>query len=48
MTYDARFQAANIEEAMLTFVDTTMDFRIFEEQIGGPIVCKKFKVLQKI
>jgi hypothetical protein len=38
ITYDARFQAATIEEAIITFVDTSMDPRIYDEWLGGPIV----------
>ncbi|KAI1730430.1 hypothetical protein Ddc_03124 [Ditylenchus destructor] len=35
ITYDARFQAANLEEAMLTFVDNSIDPRIYDQSIGG-------------
>uniref|UniRef100_A0A914C4N6 Uncharacterized protein n=1 Tax=Acrobeloides nanus TaxID=290746 RepID=A0A914C4N6_9BILA len=37
ITYDGRFQAATIEEAIITFVDTSMDPRIYDEWLGGPI-----------
>uniref|UniRef100_A0A914LUG5 Uncharacterized protein n=2 Tax=Meloidogyne TaxID=189290 RepID=A0A914LUG5_MELIC len=35
VTYDSRYQAALIEEAMLTFVDSSMDPRIFEDEMSG-------------
>ncbi|KAF7633818.1 hypothetical protein Mgra_00006788 [Meloidogyne graminicola] len=35
MVYDSRYQAALIEEAMLTFVDSSMDPRIFEDEMSG-------------
>uniref|UniRef100_A0A914YP54 Uncharacterized protein n=1 Tax=Panagrolaimus superbus TaxID=310955 RepID=A0A914YP54_9BILA len=37
ISYDSRFQGASIEEAILTFVDTSMDPRIYDDRIGGPI-----------
>lgn len=39
IVYEARFLAANVEEAILMFVDMSMDWRIFDERMGGPIVC---------
>lgn len=38
ITYDSRYMAVSIEEAILTFVDQTMDPRIYEQRTGGPIV----------
>lgn len=34
ITYDARFQASNLEEAMIAFVDLSMDPRIHDQRIG--------------
>lgn len=38
IAYDSRYLATTVEEAILTFVDQTMDPRIYEQRTGGPIV----------
>lgn len=48
ITYDSRYVAASLEEAILTFVDQTMDPRIFEQRTGGPIVGFIVFFIQKI
>ncbi|KAL3069379.1 hypothetical protein niasHS_018104 [Heterodera schachtii] len=35
VNYDGRYQSALIEEAMITFVDSSMDPRIFDQRMGG-------------
>ncbi|KAE9551895.1 hypothetical protein FO519_004886 [Halicephalobus sp. NKZ332] len=37
ISYDSRYQASSMEEAILTFVDTSMDPRIYDERLGSPI-----------
>uniref|UniRef100_A0A914HD86 Uncharacterized protein n=1 Tax=Globodera rostochiensis TaxID=31243 RepID=A0A914HD86_GLORO len=35
VNYDGRYQSALLEEAMITFVDSSMDPRIFDQRMGG-------------
>lgn len=42
ITYDSRFQAASIEEAILAFPDVSSDPRKLEEAIGGPLNAAAF------
>ncbi|KAI6173957.1 E3 ubiquitin-protein ligase listerin [Aphelenchoides besseyi] len=42
VAYDSRYQAVSIEEAMLTFVDQSMDPRIYEQRTGSVITPASF------
>ena len=43
VTYDSRYQAASIEEAILAFPDVSVDPRMLEVAIGGPLVSENFQ-----
>uniref|UniRef100_A0A7E4ZRM6 Uncharacterized protein n=1 Tax=Panagrellus redivivus TaxID=6233 RepID=A0A7E4ZRM6_PANRE len=38
ISYDSRFQAASLEEAILAFVDTSMNPSLFDDHVGPPLV----------
>uniref|UniRef100_A0A7E4ZYN4 Uncharacterized protein n=1 Tax=Panagrellus redivivus TaxID=6233 RepID=A0A7E4ZYN4_PANRE len=42
ISYDSRFQAASLEEAILAFVDTSMNPSLFDDHVGPPLAASAF------